>query len=256
MESIGLALGGAAGARLIQKLGYPFSRDTLLRCLAKMPLPAVGEPRQLGVDDFAFRKGRRYGTIVVDLERGRPLALLEDGEAKTLADWLKQYPGIEILSRDRSKTYRSGMNEGAPGAVQVADRFHLLQNLVEPLEKVFGSHRKVLKEIEGANAPEDESAIVLPPAKSSRTESEKHRERWRKRYRKVMTLHRQGWSAPAIGHRVGLSARTVRRYLAHEEMPERESRSDLGRSRALEPYKRELLERWNAGCYEAKAQKC
>ena len=90
-------------------------------------MPCVSMPKKLGVDDFAFRKGQRYGTIIVDLEAHRPVALLGDRNAQTLADWLESYPSIEVLSRDRSKTYRQGMSQGVPQVIQVADRFHLLQ---------------------------------------------------------------------------------------------------------------------------------
>lgn len=173
LQSVGIALGGTAGARLFKRLGYAFSRDTVLRCVAKLPLPAIEVPKTLGVDDFAFRKRRRYGTILVDIDRRRPIALLADREADTLATWLEQHPGIQVLSRDRSKTYRQGMNKGASDAVQVADRFHLLQNLVEPLEKVFSAHRPALKIAEGPTELENTSVIVLPPAQSQ--ERQQHR---------------------------------------------------------------------------------
>ncbi|WP_242065357.1 ISL3 family transposase [Trichocoleus sp. FACHB-262] len=174
IQDVGLALGGAAGASLMQRFGYSFSRDTVLRCVARIPLPPIALPQKLGVDDFAFRKGQRYGTILVDLDRSRPIALLKNREAATLAHWLEQHPGIEVLSRDRSKAYRQGMNQGAPNAIQVADRFHLLQNLVEPLEQIFSGHRKALGEIERATDPQAPAVVILPPAKPLHSENERH----------------------------------------------------------------------------------
>ena len=129
IQDTGVALGGAAAVRLMQKQGYSFSRDTILRSLAGLPLPPVVALKQLGVDDFAFARRQRYGTILVDLEQQRPIALLKDREADTLVQWLEQHPGIEILSRDRSTTYKSAMSQGAPSAIQVADRFHLLLSI-------------------------------------------------------------------------------------------------------------------------------
>lgn len=84
-----------------------------------------------------FRKGHQYGTILVDLERHQPIALLPDRKAATLAEWLIQHPGVEVLSRDRFFAYKSGMNQGAPDAIQVADRFHLVQNLGETDEEAI-----------------------------------------------------------------------------------------------------------------------
>ena len=125
LQSISLALGGAAGARLGNLLGYASSGSTLLNHLHRLPLPTFKTPKALGVDDFAFRKGHNYGTILVDLETHQPIALLSDRKAETLIEWLQAHPGIEVLSRDRSKTYKSAMDKAAPDAMQVADRFHV-----------------------------------------------------------------------------------------------------------------------------------
>ena len=148
LQTIGLALGGAAGARLSHQVGCGVCGSTLLNHLKKLSLPQFEVPKILGVDDFALRKGRQYGTILVDLERHQPIALLADRKAETLADWLSQHPGVEVLSRDRATAYKSGMAQGAPKALQVADRFHLVQNLGETLEKVFSSYGTELKAVE------------------------------------------------------------------------------------------------------------
>ncbi len=254
-----MALGGQAGAKLATGLGMPISPDTILRRIHQSRLPVAATPRVLGVDDWAWRKGHRYGTLLVDLERHQPVKLLPDREASTLAGWLKNHPGVEIIARDRSKAYEKGILRGAPTAIQVGDRFHLLQNLAEVLAQVFGPHSQVLKTIgatyslSSATSPENIAIVpVLPPQPMPQAQriAEQRRSRREADYQRVWELYHQGWVSSAIARQVGISRATVFRYLRTSTFPERQGRRDCGRSRLLDPYKNYLLQRWNDGCHE------
>jgi len=260
LGALGVALGGTAGVQLGHQWDLVVSRNTLLRLLRKLSLPTVPTPRVLGVDDFALRKRHTYGTILVDLERHQPVALLPDRTAETVAQWLRQHPGVEVLARDRSQAYADGARQGAPTATQVADRFHLLQNLRETLDQVLLTHEQALEAVntlmrqQPVLLPEGAVAVPVPPPVETPTPAQQraeHRQARRQaRHTQVWALHHQGWTAPAIAQHVGLSLRTVQRDLRSATFAGRTRRSDRGDS-VLNPYKPYLLERWNAGCYTA-----
>ena len=257
---LGIALGGQAGMQLGHAWALRVSRNTLLRLLRLQPEPDAPTPRVLGVDDFALRKRHTYGTILVDLEHRQPVALLPDRTAETVAQWLQDHPGVEVIARDRSSAYAEGARQGASAAIQVADRFHVLQNLREALEHVFATHPQAF---DAVNALERQQPGVLPdgvvavpvpptaepptPAQQRAAQRQAHRQAL---HMQIWTLHQQGWTGAAIAQHVGLSLRTVQRDLRTATFAGRRRRSDAGDS-LLNPYKPYLLERWNAGCYTA-----
>ncbi|MDQ4074619.1 MAG: ISL3 family transposase [Chloroflexota bacterium] len=269
-RTLGLALGGIAAARVAVHFDQPTSRDTMLRLVRQTPEQDAPVPRVLGVDDWAKRKGHNYGTILVDLDAHRPIEVLSDRTADTLADWLRTHPGVEVISRDRAGAYADGASHGAPHAVQVADRWHLLKNLGEALVRVLEAHRQVLTALvpapptasveqvpgvetdDGPPSPQGASAVVADRAAAApltRAERERQQRRARRqdRHAQVQALHQDGLSQRAIGKHLHLDRRTVRKYLRAPTCPEPQPRAK--RSSLLDPYKAYLLERWNAGCH-------
>ena len=264
LKRIGYALGGEAGFRLASQLGVDSSPDTILRVVKQDAYPTAGiRVRALGVDDWAWRKGQRYGTILVDLERHQPIDLLPDRESETLKKWLEAHPGVDIISRDRAGAYAEGARKGAPEALQVADRFHILCNLTQTLQRFLermavALRRNQLSEVvasEGSSlamvtADSREVTTTLPVAKLNRhqQQSQQRRERRMARFEAVRAAHQCGLTQRAIARELGLTRKTVRRFLQATEFPEQAPRR---RRTALEPYREYLENRWADGCHNA-----
>jgi len=253
LEVIGMAVGGEAGARLLTALGMTASPDTLLRLIRRAAVPGAPTPRVLGVDDFAFRRGARYGTILVDLERHQLVDLLPDRTAETFARWLRQHPGVQFISRDRGSSYAEGGRLGAPDAVQIADRFHLCKNLLDTFDLVLLRHHPFLKEAAKSLLMADPAPTPAPAAGYvvRHDEPRQLREAARRRERRLMRcaavheLAEQGVSLSDIARRVGMSRSTTRKYLQSTVLPEQAPRRALPRKAdAFDAY---LRERWNAG---------
>lgn len=258
LQFIGFVIGGEAGARAALRLGMSTSPDTLIRRVRQAALPVAETPRVLGVDDWAKRKGREYGTILVDLEKHRPVDLLPDRETETLAAWLKAHPGVEIITRDRARAYAEGSTGGAPSALQVADRWHILKNLAEALGRLLtrqhhfvrAAVRPVTALIEDARPVQPGSEQTAPPPTflpppPPRPGVAERGERARALYDEVVRLKREGLRAEEIAPLVGQSCRTVYRWLRLDGFRPltRRKRSALD---AHLPY---LMSRWAEGCH-------
>lgn len=271
--AVAFTAGGEAGARLLRLLGLATSPDTLLRQLRGEQVVPVVTPKILSVDDFALRRGNRYGTLLVDLERQQPVDVLPDRTAETFAAWLQTHPGVAVISRDRGGAYAEGARQGAPQAIQVADRFHLLRNLVDALQALLGRESAALSAAavtasalqapatepeqpsraawrasgapEGHGLPTDTPA---PPGADGAPDAPHplaHLAHRRVRYDRVIGLHAEGCTLSEIARRVGLHRDTVRRYVQMGQFPVSAKRRRV--SALLTPFDAYLRERWAAG---------
>ena len=263
LERIGFALGGRAGQRMVHEIGlgsHGASRTTLLRLVRQAVLPTMPTPCVLGVDDWSFRRGQTYGTILTDLERHRLVDLLPDRSAPTLARWLVHHPGVSVVSRDRAGAYADGVRQGAPQALQVADRFHLMKNATAALEQVLIRQHRFLRlaardeqpdvgeQIPGTTlTPVDTNIAVAeePPQTRRQREREASLARRQARFEQVQGLQAQGLSYRGIARCTGLSRDTVTRFARADTPPER--RHSPRRPSLMDPFEPYLRERWAQG---------
>nr|WP_174190143.1 ISL3 family transposase [Nocardia barduliensis] len=249
LVAIGLAMAGRAGARLAQRLGLSASRDTLIRLVRGLPDPPIGPVTVLGVDDFAFRRGHRYGTVMVDLDTHRPVDLIDGRDGDALAAWLRARPLPQIICRDRAGGYAEGARQGAPDALQVADRFHLWQNLGQAVEKDLSMIRRDLAATLAAQASAGRSS--QPPPVVQHAELKVVR-RFRHHHAAVHRLLDQGLSKSAIARELGLHPATVRKFASSMTVDPLIAKNQQ-RSSILDGYHEHLHQRWNDGIRNAAA---
>lgn len=234
LQQLGLALGGEAGAKLGKRMGLQVGPDSLLR-LVRQAEQARQEPAKIiGIDEWAYKRRLRYGTLICDLERNIPIDVLPDRSVQTVCTWLEQHPEVEIICRDRWSEYATAAQKGAPQAIQVADRWHLLQNLVEELTHLLARHRSQVRQ-------QTMSGLQHIPQAVSASVAQRQDQ-----YAQIQALHQLGLAPAHIARRVGLSERTVYRWLARQAAPH--GRHHTRGASVMDPYKAYLLKRWQEGC--------
>ncbi|KOU50307.1 ISL3 family transposase [Streptomyces sp. WM6378] len=250
--ALGVVLAARAVVRLAVLLSVTVSRMTVLRVVMALPEPGCSVPRVLGVDEFATRRGQRYGTILLDCETHQPLDLLPDREAETLAAWLRRHPGVEIICRDRATFFAEGARDGAPDAQHCADKWHVWHNLGEAVERLVSGHRVLLRDLDEsqlspASEPEPEpevadalSPVPYPPGRFL--------DRLRDTHAAVHAQIKQGLSQREIARRLGMGRHTVRKY-ARDASPEAMLHGQWqNRTSKLDPYRSYLEQRIAEGC--------
>lgn len=255
IEAIGRATSGEVGARLAEHLGMCISPTTILRRLMALFTPQVGTVSVLGIDDWSFRRGRKFGTILVDLTTHAIIDLLPDRDAETAAAWMRLHPEIEIVSRDRGEDYAAAARAGAPQATQCADRFHLAKNLTEIVEEILARCRA---EIRQASMPADAALVQQdrenaqqattalggdPPAGSAHLA---HRAERLDRYQQLVELRNEGLTTKEIARRLDMAERTVRHWLKRG-IPYGSAESRRKEGKRIDRYMAYVTERWNQG---------
>ncbi len=236
VHHLGLALGGRPAASFARRLMLPVSNDTLLRVVRRRGCPPAPPPTVIGIDDWAWRRNQRYGTIICDLERRRPISLLPDREAATAQAWLAEQPQIAVVARDRGGAYARAAAKALPDAVQVADRWHLMENASRAF---LDAVRKSMRQIRRAVGAMTINPILLTAAERLQYEGYLHREDTNAA---ILALSKDGITIREIVRRTGHSRGLVRRVLRGE-------RSDVFRTRetSLEAHLPWLDKQWAAG---------
>lgn len=251
LEKIALALAGRAGARLAAVLGIVVHPTTLIRLIRALPETTLTRaPAVVGVDDFALRRSRSYGTIVVDMATRKVIDVLDGRDAGTFTQWLQAHPGAQVVCRDRAGAYALATREGAPGAIQCADRWHLWHNLAEHAERAVIRHRGCLKRAIASAAPASCEPEPAPVAGPTFTGEPGLVRRIRERHAAVHALQAEGTGLREIARQLDLDRKTARRFAQAASADDLVART-LARSTLLDAHKTYLNTRWNQGCRDA-----
>jgi transposase len=254
LEKLAFELGGELGSRIAHQQSIGFSPDTMLRICRRMPIEARPTPRVLGIDDWAFRRGHTYGTILIDLEQHCPVDLLPVRTVEAVAAWLQKHPGVEIVSRDRASVYADGISQGAPKAIQIVDRWHILKNIGDALQRLLEQQRpalraaaKQLSQISDSASPVTSfPTTTLPIPEVVETSSP----RQQILFEQIKALATQGDSQRAIARELHIDRVTVVRYLHADQAPAKPTRwQNLSTATSYLPY---LQQRWASGCTNAR----
>jgi transposase len=246
LQSVGITTNGADGARLFARLSMPTTGKTIIRRVIGLPLPADTSVRVAGIDEWAWKKGSHYGTILVDLEQRRVAALLPERSEETAAAWFATHPEVRWIARDRGKIFRDAATRGAPQAQQVADRFHLQQNLAEALKGFFQRNAHVLKITTRSLSGQTLPVPTSPKARQTDQASQHYHATRIMRHQLVWELFHAGHPKEEIARLVGISSRSVYRVLSQEQPPARLRRHHT--RHLVDPYISYLARRWNEGC--------
>ncbi len=257
LQTLGLATSGQVSERIGPRLGMQASGPTHVRLLRALPEPPRTIVRKVGLDDWSLKKGQSYGTIFVDLETRRPVDLVADRTAEAVLPWLKRHPDIDLVTRDRAGAYADAVRTALPSAQQVADQFHLVQNLRDHVQQFLDRKKEALPLIQQTDttAPLEANracaSVPGPMDPSVLTYKERrtvlNRNARLARYEEVMALHRTGMTKGAIARQVHLATSTVSGYIQSQGFPERAGQPQ---SRQFPPYLPYVQQRWQEGCHD------
>lgn len=255
IASIGVTITGRGGSRFAGQLGIVTSPTTINRRIMALPDSPAPPLAAIGLDDWSFRRGRRFGAVIVDLDRHRVVDLLPDRTAPTAVAWLQRHPEIQVVSRDRSQEFATAIAEGAPQALQVCDRFHLLKNLGEMVESIVVTSYHQLRHAASdhpqqsisppqstPSTPDDIVWMPVPPPQREQLRLARQQLRTT-HYAHLLQLQAQGYTSEEIASQMGMKPRTVRYWFAHFQADTRRRK----RQSIFDPFAAYVAQRWTDG---------